>query len=88
MILETPNFYCIKLDVEEGCVPRVFFGPNGLRVVVKTGPHSGWTKTVNLEPALVYIADIAVTVTRGTLSVLLRKRKSHLKNEVELLVNG
>lgn len=87
MILETTNFYCVKLEVEKGCVPRVFFGPNGLRVTVKTGPYSGWTKMFKLEPALVYTADIAVTMSRGTLSVLLRKRKSGLKNEFELLIN-
>ena len=84
MILETTNFYCVKVPAPgatKGDV-KVTFGPTGLRVKARTGQHSGFTKLFKIMPPDVYMNSIYATWKGSTVTVIARKRKIILEDKI------
>ena len=84
MILETPNFFCVKVDVgpcgtKDGV--SIFYGPNGLRIKARTGEQSGFTKTFNIMPHEVQVDSIFATWNCRVVTVIMRKSEKKLTSE-------
>lgn len=84
MILETPNFFCIKVDVGPGAGKddvTIFYGPNGLRIRARTGEHSGFTKSFKIRPSEVLVDSIFATWSCCKVTVIMRKSEKKLTSE-------
>ncbi len=81
MIFETPNFYCVKVNVDRRSDVSIFYGPAGLRIRVRTGEDSGFTSFFNIKPVEVYVDSIFATWNCGIVTVVMRKRENELKKE-------
>jgi HSP20 family molecular chaperone IbpA len=84
MILETPNFYCVKVQATGASRDdvKITFGPTGLRVKARTGQYSGFTKAFKIMPHDVCMDSVYATWNSNTVTVIARKRKRMIKDKI------